>query len=178
MGEPRHKGNNMNIFDNVHTGKSNPTVEGDTRSTGHKRVYFYKRKEDNMIFAIDNEVQASHLHRQKQFPQMYHYLGWTTAEDYKKNMNLFLNKIQNVIDSEVREKNIANDQAEEYRYKRRVDLMRKNSDKIEKFIIDEAKKANQNPESNETPRDFRIMGLDGLPNQNSALVGQLKSLPE
>lgn len=165
----------MDLFKDAKTSASSHNQDNDGEVSGHKRIYFYKRKTDNLIFAIENERQATHIHRQKQFSQMYHYLGYSDGKEYRRKVEALRDKIYQAIDAEIQDKKLSGDEADDYRMRRYKEIWNKNKDKVDMYIIEEAKIANQNTEHT-PPRDFRIMGLNGLPQENAAIKNGLQMI--
>lgn len=56
----------------------------DARNHGLKRVYFFQRKVDGFIFPLDNELQASHLFRRKDFNDKFTYIGWSSGQKLRE----------------------------------------------------------------------------------------------
>lgn len=49
-------------------------------------IYWFKRKKDNYIFALEQEKQASKVFYQANFAMNYEYLGRSSGEEFKKEL--------------------------------------------------------------------------------------------
>lgn len=123
-----------------------------TFQTPVSRVYFFKRKEDNHYFAIDNEKQASHMIRRKDFNSKFEFIGWGSGRHTLALSRLAHQKPE--FDAEGGATEAMQDQHE------------KNLDNFYEAMEKDIQEAMENPDKT-PPRDFRKLSLDGAPLNNS-----------
>jgi len=138
-----------------------------------KQVYFFKRKKDGEVFAVDHEREAARIVQRRDFRDRFEYVGMTDGSLYLEE----LKRIERKIDSEIREVLDKQDLSKDA-YKRRYIQMKnrlrdKHQEKLEDALELEIGLAEESGASPPRVEIWRKMNLNGNPIQNPALKNAL-----
>lgn len=144
----------------------------DTRNMGMKRFYFYLNKITGELFALDSELQASHLHRHKQFP--YNYLGWTDGKRYYEELLEIQKEIRNKVKQELAGSMATGELRTLEINEKTAEILKgqEYKERIFECLKREAIRAQQNPLSSQSPRNFRQMDLHGNPKPLGQVIAE------
>lgn len=140
--------------------------KSDTRVTT-TMIYWFLRKKDNEYLALDSEKQASDLYYRRDFRSKFEYVGRSSGQTYLKTIK----------DGNLRKFTPAeyNEMAQSGVSKELEPLVAERQAVAKEALNKEREFALANPDKT-PPRNFRFVGIDGQPIEDSFLVGFLKQM--
>ena len=122
---------------------------------GHQLTYFFKRKADDEVFAVDTERQASHMFRRKDFNQKFEFLGKSDGSKFKEALKNNIRLTKKEAQMLMMPEDVLPDlpEAQQNIYWKAIEKIEGKNKIVQDAFEKEVESAKENPDKTQ-PRDF------------------------